>query len=487
MGACTADDRVLAAARSRWEPPRTGDLIEDCAVALFAAKTGLWEHDLRTQRFSAHDTMLRLLGLDPLTEPLTLEEWNRRTMHPDDFPGWHATYQRHVAGATPEYEHTHRRRHRDGQYRWLFSRGRVERDAQGRPVRMLGIATDITDLKRARDSLRQSQDRMREIAEYTSDVYWLLEAPAGKALYVSATFERIWGYPASEVLEAGRDWLQAVVPEDRAMLAAMDLCRRCDGWDVSFRVTRADGEVRWVRARGFPILGDGTPERIAIVMKDVTQEQAEGERRLDDLRLQSRLLVREVHHRIKNSLQGMIGLLSIRAREHPEVTGLLNEAIGQIESIALVHGLQGAQGEGNLDIAGLTRAIVDTARRWSLSDAGVELTGDAQVNRRLAQDKGVAVALILNELLTNAIKHQSPATDGTIRVELHACAERVSWRVVNAGTLPAAVDLAPGQGLGTGLNLVRSMLPPRGARLQFESGAGTVTAQLDLEPPVIVD
>lgn len=328
----------------------------DCEDALIAAQAGYWEHDVRTGRVSVHPTMLSLLGLPAPESPCTMDEWNRATLHPDDLLEWRTTYERHLAGTSAHYEHTHRRRHREGDYRWLLSRGKVEVNSQGRPVRVRGIALDITSLKQLQDS----------------------------------------------------------------------------------RLQRAHMQVR------------------------------------------------EVHHRVKNHLQGTIGLLSVRAREHPAMAGLLAEAIGQIEAVALVNGLQGESEADELPAARLTRAVVDMANRIFMPDPAIKLTVNGGVDFLLAPDKSVTVALIINELITNALKHRSPLTGGGVRIELSGNVGRANWRISNPGVLPEILDLDSGQGLGTGLRLVCAMLSSPGARLSFESDAGSVTALLELEPPLIV-
>lgn len=477
---------TVPASGGEASPSAAQRLLDDYDTALTAARSGFWEHDVLTNQTRVHGVILRLLGFDAQDVPESFDEWKQLSLHPDDVATWQDAYLGYIEGRTATYEHTHRRRHKDGTYRWLLSRGHAERDAQGKVVRMFGVATDITELKQARDSLLHSEDLVRQIAEYSNDIYWLIDVRARKVLYVSPAFERIWGFPASDLLDGARRWVDSVWPEDRAMLKSMDLDNRRDNWDVTCRVTHSDGSLRWVQARGFPILQEGAPYRMACIMKDITREREEDARRYDGLRKQGEVLLREVHHRIKNSLQGVTGLLAIRMREHPDLAPALAEVMAQIESVALVHGLQGTLGDGNIGVTAMTEAIVRTARGLARPGLRLELqvAGNDRVN--LAREKSLAVALVLNELLTNALKHSPAGAGSEVGVHLSVTRARASWQVRNAGSLPPRFDLAGGQGLGTGLSLVRSMLPAHGARLALSDTAGVVTATLELEPPVIL-
>lgn len=461
-------------------------LLADYDTALAAAKTGFWEHDVLTDQTRVHGVILGLLGFDEKDLPASFAAWKRFSMHPEDLASWQDAYLGFVEGRTATYEHTHRRRHKDGSYRWLHSRGHAERDVQGRAVRVFGVATDITELKQARDSLLHREELVRQIAEYSSDVYWLIDVRTRKVLYVSPAFEHIWGFPASQLLDGSRRWVHSVLPEDRATLKAMDLGNRRENWDVTYRVTHTDGSLRWVKARGFPILQEGSPYHVACVMTDVTREREEDARRLDTLRREGAVLLREVHHRIKNGLQGVTGLLAIRMREHPDLAPTLAEAMTQIESVALVHGLQGTLGDGKIGVVALTEAIVRTAAGLARPGLHVDLqvAGDGQVN--LARETSLPVALVLNELLTNALKHSRAGDVQGVQVQLRVTRDRVEWQVHNTGTLPPRFDLGRGLGLGTGLSLARAMLPGHGARLHLSDTGGVVTAVLELAPPVIL-
>ncbi|GAB6068130.1 hypothetical protein JCM13664_14490 [Methylothermus subterraneus] len=191
------------------------------------------------------------------------------------------------------------------------------------------------------------------------------------------------------------------------------------------------------------------------------------------------LLIREVHHRIKNNLQGIAGLLYNQALAHPQLKELLETPIRQINAIAQLYSLR-SQGQDRVFLCQLCQIIAQAG----LSLSQVALTLDIPYLQAIeVQDQeAVSIALVLNELLANAIKHGQ----GPITLSLRKQAEEAQVRIQNPSPKPPAFDLAQGVGLGTGLQLVKALLPQDGsATLTFAWEAGEMTAALSLRPPLV--
>lgn len=196
-------------------------------------------------------------------------------------------------------------------------------------------------------------------------------------------------------------------------------------------------------------------------------------------RYQRELLLREVHHRIKNNLQGIAGLLYNQALAHPELAPLLETPIRQINSIALLYGLKSG-GEEKIFLCQLCQIIAMAGQ--GLTQTAIHMDIPYFKTIEVQDEEAVTLALILNELLANAIKHsQGPITFSVRKTETEA---QVILRNPNAQ--PLKFDLAKGIGLGTGLQLVRQLLPPRNlANLTISWQNGEVVATLHLYPPLV--
>ncbi len=129
--------------------------------ALEAAGHGVWDWHVDSGHVDLSLTLIRMFGYDEADIGPDVSEWSRR-VHPDDLAATQAALQAHLAGETPGYASIHRLRCKDGGWKWTLDCGAVfERDAAGKPLRMLGTHTDITAQMEAEERLRESEERAR--------------------------------------------------------------------------------------------------------------------------------------------------------------------------------------------------------------------------------------------------------------------------------------------------------------------------------------
>jgi PAS domain S-box-containing protein len=136
---------------------------ERYALALEGSNEGHWDWDLATDRFFLSPKMKALYGRREREPVTTRGEWFARVdLHPDDERPLEAALKEHIAGRTPYYELEYRVRHPDGEWRWVRSRGRCLRDAEGKAYRFVGSASDITERKRAEAERERLEAQLRE-------------------------------------------------------------------------------------------------------------------------------------------------------------------------------------------------------------------------------------------------------------------------------------------------------------------------------------
>ena len=155
--------------------------------------------------------------------------------------------------------------------------------------------------------------------------------------------------------------------------------------------------------------------------------------------------------------------------------------------LATVHGLQSEQPGRELNLCNIARGIVETLQVVSAVPLELALAEDF-VPVEVNADEAVPIALILNELLSNAIKHVAPsAPQAAVNIEIRRDGACAAIMVRNSpASLASGFDFADGRSLGTGLRLAKSLLPGEGARLSFsQPAAGLVEALLTLWPPVL--
>lgn len=126
---------------------------ERYALAMRSADDGMWEWNLQTNEFHLSERWKAMLGFEDDELPDTLQAWTER-LHPADRVAVEQAIARHVEGASPRYQQQCRLMHKDGHYRWVNSLGSAIRHANGKPLRLIGMDTDVTRIKRVEDILR---------------------------------------------------------------------------------------------------------------------------------------------------------------------------------------------------------------------------------------------------------------------------------------------------------------------------------------------
>ena len=412
----------------------------------------------------------------------------RVTIPEERYPRMLERQQLLESGATPAAHETVRIA-KDGRRIDVLTSPAPIRDSGGQICGVSTIIRDITDRKRAEQALRSSEERFRQLAENIQQVFWINTPAIDRNLYVSPAYEKIWGRSRDSLQRDSGDWIEAVHPEDRSRVkAALAGIRDGVQLDIEYRILRPDGQERWIRDRSYPMTaGDGTP-LVCGLAEDVTSQKQAEEGRLANLVRQRDALVREVHHRIKNSLQGVAGLLRQKVRKYPAIAPGIDEAIAQLQSVALVYGLQETRADGLLSLAEITEAICVSAE--SLIGGRVERTFERRSQRPacIAGSEAVSVAVALNELVFNALKHQ-PAQSGRkrARVALSEAAGGAEIRIANRGRLPKGFDFLEGREVGNGLGLVRTLLASPGGSVHFNGGRGEVEVVLKLSVPLLAE
>jgi two-component sensor histidine kinase len=251
-----------------------------------------------------------------------------------------------------------------------------------------------------------------------------------------------------------------------------------------YRFTRDGNESVW-DARLLPLVAvpGEPPDQLLFVATDVTEQRAAQEARLEAAIAQREMLVKEVHHRIKNNLQGVAGLLQHIAGRKPEVAAALDEVVGQVQAIAQVYGLQ-VGADGPLPIVGVVEAITGSVQRTFGRPIRCRVAGVSAGEWTLPEVEAIPIALTINELLTNAVKHSSSANVGEAIDCVLECGESgVQVAISNRARLPSGFNLARIPNGVSGLGLVRALLPKRSASLAIEQAADVVVATVSLSPP----
>ncbi len=188
--------------------------------ALESSGDGVWDWHIQEQLEQLSPACQALYGFEPGELPDTPGALDSRT-HPDDLAAMHQARADHFAGRAPRYVNEHRVQCKDGQWKWVLSRGIViERDAQGQPLRMIGTHTDITARRQA-DEMRLARERAESAdlakSQFLSRVSHELRTPLNAIMGFSQLLELESSLPPRQ-----RGWVQQVLNAGHHLLALMD-------------------------------------------------------------------------------------------------------------------------------------------------------------------------------------------------------------------------------------------------------------------------
>ena len=420
-------------------------------------------------------------------------------IHSDDRERVRATWQKAFA-ENVFYDTEYRVRNRSGEFRYYSVRGVALCDSAGVLEEWIGTLTDIHDRKMAEMQLRDanatlerrvgertaalqsSEERFRLAVDATGMGVWDTALPHG-TLGWDGTLKAMWGFPERSEVEPPAIF-GMIHPDDRdrvERVTAESLDPNGTGsLSVEHRIRRPDGEERWVAAWGHTLFG---PERHRSVrtigvMLDVTERRRAEEVTKASLR-EKEMLLKEIHHRVKNNLQIVSSLLDLQSgfTADPAALRMFEESRGRVRSMALIHErLYRSRDLTRVDFGDYVRQLADELyMSYRIASEKLELTVAAD-DMKLPLDLAIPCGLILNELMSNCLKHAfGERGQGRIRVSL--CREPGDPAIIvlevsdDGKGMPSDFDYRDSPSFG--MQLVNTLVEQLNGDMRLIDGVGT--------------
>jgi PAS domain S-box-containing protein len=176
------------------------------------ARMGFLDWNLKTNDMIWSDQIYDLYGVDKRAQESSID-LTMQLVHPDDLKFVEENLEKAKKGEK-EYDIDHRKLRSDGKVIWVHAQAELLRDADGNPERLLGTVVDITERKQAEEAIRESEQRLQSIFEATFEGIAIHEN--GVILDANPAFERIFGYPLSEII--GKSVLDLTAEESRDLV-----------------------------------------------------------------------------------------------------------------------------------------------------------------------------------------------------------------------------------------------------------------------------
>ena len=396
--------------------------------------------------------------------------------HPEDREADLELFRELTAGERTTFQMEKRYIRKDGQIIWGRVTATAVRGPDEQPQFTMGLVENIDERKRAEQAYWTSERRFHTLAAMAPVGIYRLDAQ-GRCVYVNEKWSEITGFSAEHAL--GDAWQQCVHPDDREWVLAQRTKDFQEGrpLQVEYRYLRPDGSIRWAYSQAVHEL-DKSGNIIGHVgtITDITERKLAEEKIKSSLR-EKELLLKEVHHRVKNNLQIITSLLSLQSRsvDDGEARDLLLESQTRVGSIALVHEkLYETKDLAGIDFGEYCESLGGSLfQSYGVDPAHIALKVSVE-DGFLELDRAIPYGLIVSELVTNSLKYAFPTQ---ARGEIHIAMARPKngkriLRVADNGVgLPGDFDLHGTKSLG--LHLVRTLSEQLGGTLEVDGKNGT--------------
>lgn len=240
-------------------------------VALESTGDGIWDWNASSNEVFFSAEWKKMLGYSADEIGNTLTEWDSR-VHPEDKARCYEDLQKHFSGESSFYQNEHRMLCKDGSYKWILDRGKViEWDEIGKPLRVIGTHTDISERRKVEEALLLSEQKYRHIFENVQDVYYQTDTQ-GIVTEISPSIERYSGYLRSEIIGQPVEMFY-YYPEDRQMLSKL-LQTTGSVNDFEVRLKTKDGRLVYTSVNAHIVQSrNGKPKGTEGSMRDVTDRK----------------------------------------------------------------------------------------------------------------------------------------------------------------------------------------------------------------------
>jgi PAS domain S-box-containing protein len=474
-----------------------GQLRERLDLAVEGANLGVWDWDMTTDEVVFNDRWATMLGLSPDDIEPSLDTWEER-VNPDDISRVKAALNAHIDGETEMYDCDHRMRTAEGDWLWIRDAGKiVDRDADGRPTRAVGIHLDISAQKEQEAAIERARNELRQIIDLVPDLIFAKRDDGTYLLANEATAEA-YGLTVAET-EGCTD--AEILPDSAQSTHFRADDQRVIESDEQLEIpeeelTTADGETRLFQTTKIPYRVAGTDDDAMLgYARDVTPLRRY-EHRLERQRDNLSVLNKIVRHDIRNALQVVSG--SAELLEHRLDT----------ENHRLLEAIRTAAAEA-VDITVSAREVTELLMEFDSDPEPVALTPvlTRQIDAVRSSDRSVSVTRVgksdekpvlademlksvFRNLLRNAVVHND-SDSPSIRVSTDALPGRVRVAVADNGpgvpdelkrtVFDEGTQGIDSEGTGLGLYLVKTLVDRYGGAVwveDSESGGARFVVEL---------
>jgi two-component system, sensor histidine kinase ChiS len=441
--------------------------------------TGNWELDVATNEVNWSEETYRIYGMDPEKDAPSLEKIVE-IIHPDDREIIKGIFS-DIPQSIDDMKDVHFRIIReDGEVRHLKTVIKVIKDNKGKITKLSGVLLDITDLKKAEELIIRNEEKLKTALDAASQGVWEWKINENKFFW-NERWDHLLGITDHSFDKDPKKLLEMVHPEDKEYIKdSLNLLtnNKDEIMKCECRFITNAGRTIWVLVMGkvFERDSQGNPTRMIGTISDITDQKTASQKLKNSL-LEKEVLLKEIHHRVKNNLQIISSLINLQSRyvEDEDILNIFLESRIRIQSMALIHeNLYQSESLAKINFYSYVKTLTSYLFHSYELDNNVKYKINVEEDISLNINTAVPCGLIINELVSNAFKYAFPeGEEGMVNIEFKSKPKEYYILRVSDNGIGLPEDIKPENSASLGLNLVRILVNQLDGEIDIVRDNGT--------------
>lgn len=431
----------------------------------------IFEYDPTTEDLNWIDGLTDIMGYPAAVKHVDFDWWADK-VHPDEVEEVFLSFSNVLRTEKMTWKASYRFKAFDGTYKYVLANMHIDRNEQGTPVYIIGALSDISDLRKSELRQKRLLSRLNHANHIAELGYWEINLDTGEVIWSDEIY-RILHADKNNVIPSMKYILTLCESEDHEKLNNFinDLSQENGVGEIEHKISIQESGQKYLSHIGELVQEEGKSPIIIITTQDITDRKKREIEITKSLR-EKEVLLAEIHHRVKNNMAIISALLGLKLFQDidKETEEFIKDSQSRIQTIAKIHEkLYQSDTFSHVSFKEYVVELIDTLRTSHKSEE-VDVQFNANIDSvDLNINQAIPCGLIINELVTNALRHAFPySKKGTVTVTVVSRDGQIHMTVEDDGVgLPAEFKIKGQQSLG--MTLIETLSQQINAKLVIDN------------------